>query len=715
MAHGKVVRYLHAMWPHSCCRPALRGPAVVPAALRRHQPLIDVAGNVWRTGQSNSIQTTANAFQKTAASNVCAMEDLSPFQGSTPVYCQHANLIEQDPSGNVLYSTYLGGSSQDGATAITTDSQGNVYITGYTYSPDFPVTQGVQQTRNAGPFTPVAVSDTDFPYGPTDIAPGGDAFVAKFSPDGALMFSTFLGGSGSDVPSLIAVDAAGSVYISGTTASSDFPAVGAALTPQKAGFFFARLNAGGTSLIYSSYSKSSILAFDVDNTGRAYLTGDFSPPPSSTASGPYVTAVDTSAGAVLQSTYLPSVAPKIAGAGVAIALAASQELFLAVSPAPLPPNLFGVTPPVRQLGSSYLLELSGDAARVLAETGVAQAQFDSLLLDSSGSAYAFGHGTGAIPAASVQLLALPCSEDGGSFCAPNPIPWAQIVAATYFRRGDDTAVSLASPGRISFYNARSSATMQIDLTTQPAANFACPENLASSLVNQGIAPGEIFLLSGIGLGPASGVGAMPNAAGQYPTSLAGVQVLFGSQPAPLLFVQANEIHAVAPFSFPFASDQPVIQVKVGSQTVASLEVAEYSSDAAIFTLNGQGAIINQDGTVNTTSNPARLGSIVSIYATGAGYLTDASRTVLNPLADGQVTPIPPPYFFTSIYNPQVFFAGVAGTTLFSGAAPGLIAGVTQINVQLPVSLPAGTVLNAVPVVLDVAGTKGPAVLISVQQ
>src|ERR1039458_8758400 len=47
--------------------------------------------------------------------------DLSPFQGSTPVYCQHSYLIKQDPSGNVLYSTYFGGSSQDGATAITTD------------------------------------------------------------------------------------------------------------------------------------------------------------------------------------------------------------------------------------------------------------------------------------------------------------------------------------------------------------------------------------------------------------------------------------------------------------------------------------------------------------------------------------------------------------------------------------------------------------------
>jgi uncharacterized protein (TIGR03437 family) len=558
----------------------------------------------------------------------------------------------------------------------------------------------------------VAVYDPDFPYGAKEIAPGGDAFVGKFSPNGALMFSTFLGGSGSDVPSLIAVDAAGSVYISGTTASSDFPAVGPALTPKAAGFFFTRLNAAGAALTYSTYSASSILAFDVDGAGRASLTGDFSPPPSSAASGPYFTEVDTSAGAVLNSTFLPAVAQKIAGAGVAIAIAAGQDLFLAVSPAHLPPNTFVVTP-VRQLGASYFLKLSSDATRVLAETDVAQAQFNSLLLDSSGSAYGFGHGTGSIPAAAVQPLALPCSEDGGSFVLESN-PAGAMVAATYFRQGDDTAVSLASPGRISFYNTRSSATMQIDLTAQPAANFAWPENLASSLVNQGIAPGEIFLLSGAGLGPAQGVSAIPDAAGQYPATLGGVQVLFGSQPAPLLFVQANEIHAVAPFSFPFASDQPVIQVKVGSQIAASLEVAEYGSDAAVFTVNGQGAIVNQDGTVNTPANPARLGSVVSIYATGTGYLTDASHTVLNPLADGQVTPIPPPYFFTSLYSPQVSFAGVAGITLFSGSAPGLIAGVTQINVQLPGSLPAGTLLNAVPVVLDVVGTKAPAVLISLQ-
>jgi hypothetical protein len=68
--------------------------------------VIDRAGNVWQTGQTNFVQTTETAFQKTAVSNVCATEDLSPFQGPTPVYCQHAYLIKDDPSGNVVYATF---------------------------------------------------------------------------------------------------------------------------------------------------------------------------------------------------------------------------------------------------------------------------------------------------------------------------------------------------------------------------------------------------------------------------------------------------------------------------------------------------------------------------------------------------------------------------------------------------------------------------------
>jgi uncharacterized protein (TIGR03437 family) len=669
--------------------PAARGGATA----------IDSAGNVWLTGQTNYILTTPTAFQKTAVSNVCGTQDLSPFQAPTAIMCAHAYLMEQDRSGNVLYATYLAGGSQDGGTAITTDAQGNIYVTGYTYSADFPVTSGVVQPKNAGPLGPTPVVPLGAPYGPAYFPAGGDVFVAKFASDGTLLFSTFLGGSGSDVPSLIAVDSSGSIYVSGTTGSTDFPLTAGAMTHQPSNYFFACLNATATALTYSTYSVPSVLAFDVDNQGRAYLTGYSSP--SAASAGPYVTVIDTRAGAALSSTFLPAVAANIAGAGVAIAIDAAEDLFLAVSPAPSYP--YANQPPLFPPGAAYFLELPADASRILAETDMSQTRFDSLLVDASGNAYAFGYGTGAIPVTTPQLLAFPCSPSGGTFVLESN-PAGKIVAATYLRQADDTAVSLLSPGHFLLYRTASSTTVAFDLTLQPAAWFGCPANLASGVAGPGLAAGEIFAISGYGLGPVQGIGAAPNAAGFYPTSLGGVQVLFNSQPAPLLFVQANEIHAVAPLYVPQGA---AVQVQYGTQTAPPLDPALAGVNPGIFTVNGQGAIINQDGTVNTPANPASLGSIVSIYCTGTGYL----ETVLT---DGQLTPIPPPYITTESAD-VVTFAGVPGTTTWSGSAPGLIAGVAQINVQLPAALPSGTALGAVPMILEAAETLSPPALISVKQ
>ena len=107
------------------------------------------------------------------------------------------------------------------------------------------------------------------------------------------------------------------------------------------------------------------------------------------------------------------------------------------------------------------------------------------------------------------------------------------------------------------------------------------------------------------------------------------------------------------------------------------------------------------------NNCPPLGSIVSVYCTGTGSLE-------YPVPDGSVAPIPPPYDVTELADPELTFAGVPGVTLWSGAAPGLIEGVTQINVQLPAELPSGTALGAVPVILDMAGALSPPVLISVK-
>jgi hypothetical protein len=116
-----------------------------------------------------------------------------------------AFLTKFNPDGSALvYSTYLGGSSHDDAVSVTVDAHGSAYLTGYTESADFPVTRAFQP-NSAG---------------------NGDAFVTKFTPaGGALVYSSFLGGSDTDSAQGIAVDRFGDAYVTGATRSQDFPTV----------------------------------------------------------------------------------------------------------------------------------------------------------------------------------------------------------------------------------------------------------------------------------------------------------------------------------------------------------------------------------------------------------------------------------------------------------------------------------------------------------
>lgn len=168
----------------------------------------------------------------------------------------------------LAYSTYLGGSGGDSASAIAVDAAGNVYVAGSTTSTDFPVTQGSLQKTNGSPVY----------Y--------GTAFVAKLNPAGtALLYSTYLGGSGSDRANGLAVDAFANLYIVGATSSSDFPVTKHAFQTAKPGStngFVCKLNPTGSALVYSTYlggtstsyeGGDSAAAVAVDGAGNAYVTG----------------------------------------------------------------------------------------------------------------------------------------------------------------------------------------------------------------------------------------------------------------------------------------------------------------------------------------------------------------------------------------------------------------------------------------------------------
>jgi hypothetical protein len=190
---------------------------------------LDSSGNVYVTGvaSSSAFQTTSGAFQTTCGCSA----------GATDAFVTVIN----SAGSAYVYSTFLGGSQSDVGNGIAVDSSGDAYVTGDTESStDFPTTTGALQTTYGG---------------------GTDAFVTKLNPGGtALLYSTYLGGSGFDVGEGIAVDGSGNAYVTGQTASSNFPTA----SPTQAGLnggnntastdaFVSEANTAGSQLIFSTY------------------------------------------------------------------------------------------------------------------------------------------------------------------------------------------------------------------------------------------------------------------------------------------------------------------------------------------------------------------------------------------------------------------------------------------------------------------------------
>lgn len=165
-----------------------------------------------------------------------------------------------------VYSTTLGGLIEDAALGVAADEAGNTYVAGYTASADFPTANPLQASLASQART--------------------DAFVLKIAPGGGtLVYSTFLGGAGTDVANAIAVDAMGNAYVTGHTDSPDFPSAATGVQPTAGGFneaFLVKLNPSGSQLIYSARLGGSYddraLALAVDAGGNAYVAGQTDSP-----------------------------------------------------------------------------------------------------------------------------------------------------------------------------------------------------------------------------------------------------------------------------------------------------------------------------------------------------------------------------------------------------------------------------------------------------
>jgi hypothetical protein len=206
---------------------------------------VDASGNAYVTGDGTpNFPTTSGAFQTNCRSGIL-----------------NAFISKINPAGSELvYSTYVGGSSWDWADAIAVDAQGNVYLGGNANSNDFPLTAGAFQKSNSG---------------------GEDGVVFKLNPTGsALQYSTYLGGVGYEVIQSIAVDNVGDAYVTGVTGSTNLPTTADALQGTQGGSFDAfitELNPQGSALVYSSYIGGSGMDWGygirLDPKGEVYVSG----------------------------------------------------------------------------------------------------------------------------------------------------------------------------------------------------------------------------------------------------------------------------------------------------------------------------------------------------------------------------------------------------------------------------------------------------------
>jgi uncharacterized protein (TIGR03437 family) len=228
---------------------------------------------------------------------------------------------------------------------------------------------------------------------------------------------------------------------------------------------------------------------------------------------------------------------------------------------------------------------------------------------------------------------------------------------------------------------------------------------SASYARGAVAPGEIVAIGGSSLGPAAITTLQFTAAGLVSTSLAGTRVLFDGIAAPLVYTSQNQVSAVVPYAVNGHS-QTSLQVEYQGVLSAPLILDVAGVAPGIFTLNksgsGQGAIINQDNTVNGPDNPAPRGSVVSVYATGEGQ-------TLPPGVDGSV--VAPPDLRHPVSSVTASIGGQNADVTFAGSAANQISGLFQANVRVPASVAPG---GSVPVTLRIAVSSSQTVTMVVQ-
>ena len=776
---------------------------------------VDAAGNAYITGETASDDfPTVHAVQAQRKGAMC----INPSGSLT--YCPDAFVTMVNPDGTgFVYSTYLGGTEYDHASGIAVDPAGNAYIAGHTNSADFPVTAGVVQNQFGG--------------GTTCVEPG-DGFVAKLGLGGqSLVYATYVGGHGCDSVAGIAVDSSGAAYVAGSTQSLDFPVTPGAFQSTFGGWgrclqntgdaFVAKLNPQATAFAYATYlgghSCDNASAIAVDAAGNAYVTGrtasadfpvyrpiqpmfggpvdctEFGLPVTIECSNAFVTVLDSGGKAPLQSTFLGSpaleqgTAIEVDGAGntyvmglvfrstLSVNLAnfpqvgsqlqqPSGPIFVVkIGPGGVAPSftqnsitdssgslsglIAGATavisgsnlttasgtvtapspPPTTLMGTS--VSINGTPVPILSLNGASNPQQISIQVPAplaAGLATVVVNNNGNVSdvtgvPADVQIqrtgdaqagiaghpLTVPLSvgipgitsnvsweaEDGGFITVPSGSSGAVWTLGQAL--GSHTAVARIRPPSGGPYTVQFTATASAGNVPAPAVTSVL-NTAGFPKAPAVLSAGMIASVFGTNLSeaPSSGVAAsfiQISYQYQLPTILAGAQVTFDGLAAPLFMVSPGQINLQVPYEL---AGYPSAQVVVTVAGIASppMTVTLAPASPGIFTVNAQdqnlAAVLNQDNSVNSASNPAPAGNVIQMFCTGLGV------PLLAGLATGE--PASSDFLHRTVDTPAVTIGGSPALVEFSGLAPGFV-GLYQVNIEVPVGISPGEV----PLALGMSG------------
>jgi uncharacterized protein (TIGR03437 family) len=597
-----------------------------------------------------------------------------------------------DTAGRLVFTATLGGKGGDIARDLALDAAGNIYVAGTTTSLNFPL-------RNARQSAP------------------GTAFLAKLSPDGSsLLYSTYFGGAHSSI-SAVAVDAAGNVYLGGNTNSSDFTTTAGLPTDTPSVFhspaFLLKLSAAGDKILYSallggdalscgsgsscwfSIRSTSIAALALDPSGNLYFAGNTNITDLPTSSGAYLGAggigvfvgkVKAAGTGLAYLTYFSAaqfpIIPPGYPANTVNALAVDQAGNAYLAGSTIDPSLPATTSAYQKtiggpatmfpLTDGFLARLNPTGTQVLWSTYLGRAQDEtirSLALDAAGNLWASGTTSSAdFPNADGWIA-------GGSDFLVEMNAAGSTLLRSYRFPNDGAAQSVAlDPGGLVHFAGVTGIVSRFDPAQSESRHILGVANAAWGGVAGRIAPGELISIYGPGLGPTTPASFAFNSNGLAPKSLAGVQVLIGGVAAPVLYVSANQINAVVPFSIPAGSAQTA-EVSFNSAATPAFPVVVVDAAPQIFrNADGSAAAINQDGTLNSATHPAPAGSIISIWVTGVEPFQSL---------DGAVQTAADNAYCATAFTSRNTGILDALEVLYSGAAPGIVSGVAQVNLRVP--------------------------------